>query len=150
MAGDLTHSLPSDPWLYISSLPHCGQASSLCSRLSHNFSLLTPHSLRLQMAPSPSSDPRLAGQSSGVLLSSSLDARTQAPCSHPLSPEVTEGHEWEKQVLEHGTFESTGGTEMGEGLSLPQLCHCLGGRPVTPNGLRSSPTLPGQSPSLGI
>lgn len=49
----------------------------------------------------------------GVLLSSSSDARTQAPGSHPLPPAVTEGHEWEKQVREHGTFESTGGTRAG-------------------------------------
>lgn len=42
--------------------------------------------------------------------------------------------------------------EMGDGL-LPATALSLfrrPARPVTPDGLRGSPTLPGQSPSLGI
>lgn len=69
------------------------------------------------MSSSPaSSDTPLPRQTPGVLLSSSPDVRSQAPYNYALSPEVTKDGKWEKQVLGHGTFESAGGTEMGEDL----------------------------------
>ena len=94
---------------------------------SHRLFLLPlpiPHSHLLLVSSSDTLFPRWTP---GVLLSSSPEARTQAICSHALSPELTKDHKWEKQVLGHGPFESAGGAAMGEDpLPATQLCLCLG------------------------
>lgn len=110
------------------------------------LSLLTPYSVLFLTFSFPSSDTPTTHTGPR---SPAFGLRTQAHQSHLLSPEVTEDQKWKEQVLGHGTFESAGGTEMSEGL-LPATALSLPRQPVTPDGPRTSPTLPGWSPSLAI